>query len=42
MFLLYNTYTCMTYKSKNNGCDQKLIHTNLRHTKKEMVINCRR
>ena len=26
MFLLSSSCTCMTYKSKNNGCGEKLIH----------------
>ena len=35
MFLLYNIYTYMTYKFKNNRCDEKLIHRNLRNLKKK-------
>ena len=29
MFLIYITYTCTIYKSKNNERNKKLIHKNL-------------
>ena len=34
MFLPYNVFTCMTCKSKNDGCGRKLLHKSLRDSKK--------
>ena len=37
MFLLINTYTCITYKSKNNGYDKWLTHQKPKKVKNRKI-----